>query len=313
MRKYLALLTLIISSLLFVGCASVDYTRVYTGSGSIIDEISIVLDKEEFTSGKAQSVYNIVKNDVDLYADAIDNWAKTTFTGYIDEVSLYEVFTKGIKVDTTQMKSEANGYTFSIFITFKELYHFIYFYGLNTPEILEQQGIINIEGAVGFATEDYGPFLQSYLQGKYEIDNSPLFTYKAVWSSDNAYENFSRLIRSNDQTYLDYYISRINSVMDTTYTQEEVLDNVEINQHFQTTESRIKGDTTHVDGLSQAGFTIYSWNLNEDGEQTIDIYRARPVTVWWYVVAVVVSGLCVGFMFIKLRKNKEKLEELDGQ
>jgi len=198
-----------------------------------------------------------------------------------------------------------------VFITFSELYHFIYFYGLNTPEILQKYGIIDIDGAVGFATEDYGPFLQEYIKNNYSIDESPIFTNKYIWSTDNVLNHFSRLTRTTDQTYLEYYIARINSLLDTTYTEEEILDNVDINQHFQTTQTRIKGDTEYFDGLSQPGFVIYSWDLNLDGSQSIDIYRLLPVTTWWYVLGVGIALVCIVVMFItfRIKKNGEKKNE----
>ena len=306
-KKIAMFVILIISVICLAGCANVNYTRVYSVDGVIIDDITFTLNKDIFdTTAKANAVIEAVKSDVQALDLAIDNWVKQNFAGkYVGTDSMEEYFADGYSVVLApKVEEDDEGYIYYFSIKYKTLQHFIYFYGLNTADIIETYGLYNIEDVEPFMAKDFGPFISQILIGNYNIDDPNLFIKDLVWTKDNVYKYFTDMEKSNGDKYLDYYIDIANNALGQEYNEDTILNNVVIKEMYQTTEDRYDSDgNMYRDG---SGYIIHQWEI-EDVTDKISFMRHRPNQVWWYVSAVVIS-ICgaVILLFLHRKKGEEK-------
>ncbi len=300
-----------IACISMVGCANIDYRRIYTKSGSIIDEVNITLSKDMFNNSNSEALYGTIKSDVDNYYRAVTQWIDDNMGDkYVSDINLGQEFKENISVRTTERRASADGYTFSIIIEFTSIEYYIYFYGLNTPEILAKYGVIDIEGVKGFDIKDYGQFMTDIVTSDYDIREDAWCTKKLVFGSDSIVDKFGNIYRGMDQKYLDYYVTRVNSLLSTSYTSDEVLDNIDIIQSFETNDKRFKSNADKVYNDPELnGYIVHEWNLNDLNGKEMELYRLSPVRVWWYVIGLAVAGISILYMFIRNANLKTKKEK----
>ncbi len=303
-KKLATFFILILCAISMVGCASVEYTRVYSYDGVIIDDISITLDKTTFdTDAKAMAVLDEVKGDVQNLELAVDAWVKENFGGkYVGTDSMESYFADGYDIDIAPEVTETDTrYTFYFYIQYATLQHFIYFYGLNTDEVIETYGLYDIDDVQPFLAEDFGPFISQIIEGKYNEESLNLFITDHVWQKENAYSTFATMDRTEGQAYLDYYIDIANDTLGEDYSYDNVLDNVDVTQYYETTESRY--DSNGDMGVSgQTGYYVHRWQI-EDIEDSITFVRHRPNRVWWYVLAIAISLVVLAILLFIFRKK----------
>ena len=300
-----------IACISMVGCANIDYRRIYTKSGSIIDEVNITLSKDMFNNSNSEALYGTIKSDGDNYYRAVTQWIDENMGDkYVADINLGQEFKENISVRTTERRASADGYTFSIIIEFTSIEYYIYFYGLNTPEILAKYGVIDIEGVKGFDIKDYGQFMTDIVTSDYDIREDAWCTKKLVFGSDSIVDKFGNIYRGMDQKYLDYYVTRVNSLLSTSYTSDEVLDNIDIIQSFETNDKRFKSNADKVYNDPELnGYIVHEWNLNDLNGKEMELYRLSPVRVWWYVIGLAVAGISILYMFIRNANLKTKKEK----
>jgi hypothetical protein len=288
-----------------IGCASVDYTRIYSVDGVIIDNVNITLNKDVVSSdAKAQQIYDVIQQDVLNFEHSINAWVKDNFNGvYVGTDSVEKYFSDGIGVDISIMTETDNSYTFYFTIHYDSLQHFIYFYGLNTEEVIEMYSLNDLGDVSPFMADDFGPFISQIIEGNYDIENVNMFITDYVWSKDNAYSIFTTMERSEGESYLDYYINQANNILGEDYASDTVLDNVNVTESYETTEDRYDSNGT-VGINASTGYYVHEWKI-EDINQEIIFNRHRPQQVAWYVLAIVISLAVVVALLFVYRKKKE--------
>lgn len=120
---------LIFLSLIFTGCASIEYQRVINTDGSIVDAVAVKLDVEKITNAG----YNKVKvtNDIKIKMTGYINSIVNSFIIRDDNLSSLD---KSAVINNTQtLVSESDTYIVAS-IKFNNYATFKYFYGLHLNE-----------------------------------------------------------------------------------------------------------------------------------------------------------------------------------
>ena len=306
-KKIAVFVILILSGICcLTGCAHINYSRVYSADGVIIDDVTISLSKDTFDSeAKARAVFDAVKADVQALDLAIDNWVKDNFGGkYVGTDSMESYFASGYNIGLASNISDQNDcYEYYFYIEYRSLEHFIYFYGLNTDSVIETYGLHDVADVQPFMSDDFGPFISQILIGNYNIDDPNIFIRDLVWSKDNAYHSFSDMTKSNGDKYLDCYIDIANVTLDEDYSKDTVLDNIEFTERYETTENRY--DCNGKKYVDSSGYVVHEWEINDISDQ-ITFMRHRPNQAWWYVSAVVVTMAVALILLVLYRKKGDK-------
>ncbi len=297
LKKIFCFLILIFSACFACGCAQINYTRYYTESGTVIDRVDISFDGNKFSQTQARNMYTIIQQDVLRYYDEIKEWEQDNFANkYVNETSVLDYFKKGITVTITNLETNNGNYEFGFNIQFATLEQYVYFYGLNTDEVLNKYGFAKLENVQPFATNDYGPFVSSLVSGDYRKERANLFNNSYIWQDNNIFQYFQQEQREDDQSYLDYYIVRSNDILGEEYTEDNVFDNITLKENFETSDARYKSNADGVYRDNEIGYVIHSWSLTSDDSQ-LEVYRVLPVQVWWYVLAVAITFVAIIIMF----------------
>lgn len=316
LKKFVLVIFLVLAVCL-TGCADVRYRRIFDKSGSIIDEVVISIDKEAIEANDAETLYQEVKKDFTDYAGAVSQWIKDNFAGmYIEDASVETYIRQGITTSVIEKTESPTSYVFGFVTQFDTIEHFVYFYGLNNYEefdVVETLGLHNFEGVTGFDIEDYGPFISENVTNQYTKDETPLFTTGYIWSSNNVYDNFKLMEKSDAITYLDYYCSRVSTLTDTAYTADDVKQYVNVTQVFETNDDRIFGNSDKVYADPELrGYTVYEWNLNDDMGKTIEIQRNLPVSYAWIMLALILTFAFTIALFVIYYTKKRQVNKLEG-
>ncbi|MBE5735166.1 MAG: hypothetical protein E7361_01810 [Clostridiales bacterium] len=305
-KKFATFFILILVAVCMVGCASVDYTRIYSTDGVIIDDVTITLNKDVFdTYAKADAIVQAVKTDVQAFDLAISAWVKENFSGKYDGMeSMEEYFAKGYTVGiSSEVEETEDSYSFYFFIKYHTLQHFIYFYGLNTEDVILTYGLYDVDEVKPFMVDDFGPFISQILKGNYDIDEESLLINNYLWSKDNAYQYFINMEKTTGEKYYDCYIDKANTVLDGAYTSDNVLENVVVTERYETTENRYHSDNMYRD--YNTGYIVHEWQI-EDVSDSITFVRHRPEQVAWYVMALVISMVVLVILLFVFRKKGDK-------
>ena len=309
--KIILFFILIFSVMLLSGCGAIDYRRIYVpdnnGEGvSVIDDILVCLDKDTYSNAQSQMLYAYVKADVNELELSKTAWVEENFRGeYYEGVNLYDYFNSGISIKTTELLETDSQYYFNIVFQFKSTQHFVYFYGLATPEVIERNGFIDFGEVSKFKFDDFGPFLEEIANGDYDLVGVNPFLNVYEWSSTDFYTKFQSQTRFNDETYVDYYVDKVNSVLSSDYTKEEILSNIEIGQYFETSDTRFSSNADSLIYDADLNMFMHYWDIDGD-DVVLKIYRNSPVTYMWYIFALGVSLICVGVMFVIYKCKKKK-------
>lgn len=125
------MLTFILCFIIFLttGCASIQYERVVNTDGTILDAVSVKLDKEKITNAgfNIETVTNDVKNKMNLYLNALVQSFYNRDDGLLDieKIAVYNNLTTGVSIQ--------NDYIIAS-IKFRNYNSFRYFYGLHLVE-----------------------------------------------------------------------------------------------------------------------------------------------------------------------------------
>jgi len=319
--KYKALISkisifviLIFTLVTFTGCGAISYRRIYIPNPAdtgvaLIDEIAVTYDKTKYTETQALLIHDYVKADVNKLELAKVQWAKDNFEGeYYSEVHLFDYFNNGISFKTTDLKSDDNYYFFYVTLQFYSIQHFAYFYGYATPDVIERNGFIDFGEVSKFEFSDFGPFLGEIAKGEYDIVNVNPFLNEVEWKSEDFITKFKDEIRLGDETYIDYYVDRVNSVLGTDYTEEDMFDNMTFSQIFETSDSKFTSDSDKLYYDEDLGLLMHYWEINE-GESELLLAKNSPIQYVWYIAAVIVVLVAVAIMFIINIKKKNRDEK----
>jgi len=285
-RVIFAFVILIISAFGFAGCANVEFIRAVDPNNVIIDKLIVEVDESKINKSgvELKSVMDSINDDLISFRLSVEKW-KSQFDGY--EI-IKNVIGDGIHVDVSIIKNKA-----SIAIEFANWQMFGLFYGYTEVEDYEYSK----------AMEDIGPFIDKILTEEYDNEQFGLFLIKYSIIRNSGIKGEIKDFVFNGTNYYDKYVNLTNN--------HYSLDDIGISQIFAYPDDRIynNADVSYVEG----GMTFMQWNLNNKSDSfQMEIHKLIPKTIWWYVVALVLSAIFVIVItiVIMIKLKKQPIEKI---
>lgn len=274
---------LVMSCLVFSGCASVHYSVVVTPDGSVQQGFQVSLDKSKITlagydytdiASRIETIFqdSVNKNSQNIARFCIENGKNPISCG---------IETKYERVD------EQNFYGY---ITFENI------------SIYRQ----------------YSDFISGGSSGDEGEDNSKieenLFFIKDISYNDTVYSGIDE--KDADGNYTNSIVKAFTDYFDGSAegTQKFTLDDVQYNFYYGVPTTKLHSNSDHI--ISQSGVEIHQWvfdstNLN-DPIQTWTI-SIKPVA--WYVLALVLTFILIIILFIicLIKKKSKKIQNTIAQ
>lgn len=219
--KKIFCLILLCSLILFTGCASVEYQRVVSSDGTILDAVSVKLDKEKITNAgfDFDSAKNGVKNKMNNYLLQIVN----AFQTRSDNLTLIEKF--AVMNNLSYSVLEQDDYIIAG-IKFKNYNAFKYFYGLHLVEDSDddtkvvEEFLVNkyiTTGKTIYSSDDAqyitNDFL-AYFDNKFTLDDAEL-SYVFGTSSDKLYSDATNHFSLSGINFHQWIIDDVNQEINT--------------------------------------------------------------------------------------------------
>ncbi len=288
-KKYFTIISLLLFSVFsFFGCANIEFIRAIDSSNTIIDKLVINLDESKInkSGNELADVMNSIDSDMISFRNEIEKW-KLQFASYPD---LLQKLKLGIIVEVSKPLINQ----ISIAIQFSDWQMFGLFYGY--AEIEDE----NFEYSK--AIQDVGPFIDKILAGEYSQENYGLFLIKYSILKNNGIIDDIKSFEFDGINYYNKYIELMNN--------RYGIDDVNVSQIFAYPDDRIysNADNQEIEG----DLTLLRWDFNDKDENfEMVIYKLTANSVWWYILAFVISVIFIGIMlFVIKRKNKGKTEEI---
>ncbi len=275
MKKFLSVICmLVVSVLLFSGCASVNYSVIMNSEGKIEQAMQVNLDKNEITlAGYSYSeVYNNVVNDFDNYFYSPEGSLKIAVINY--------ALKKNKSIDDCGIK----------------LYR----------ESLEDEGIIF--GSIVFDS----PLIYKEFYNITDDDDDQTIIEKTWFYNREISESetiFSAILKEGTSAnqiadkYLDYFDGSLAG------TTKKTLEDADYNFFYGVPTNKLYSNSDRV--FTQSGITIHEWNFSASqlGDK-IRTYTLAVKPTAWYILALVLTAVVVGIILIigLLQKKFKKTE-----
>lgn len=219
--KKIFCLLILCSLILFTGCASIEYERIISSDGTILDAVSVKLDEEKITSAgfDLESAKSDVKNKMNNYLLQIVN----AFQTRSDNLTLIDKL--AVMNNISYSVLEQNNYIIAS-IKFKNYNAFKYFYGLHLIEDtgdntkIVEDFLVNkyvTTGKTIYSTADAqlitNDFL-AYFDNKFTLDDSSL-SYVFGTSSDKLYSDATNHFSLNGINFHQWIIDDVNQEINT--------------------------------------------------------------------------------------------------
>ena len=286
----IAISMLIISALICVGCAEIQFFRAIDANNVIIDKLVIELDESKLNKKglDLKTIIDTIDDDMDLFRIYVDNW-KNQFDNY---KTIKEVIKDGIFVEVTPTDNKI-----SIAIQFSGIELFGLFYGYAEIEDVEYVSAI----------KDVGPFISSMVADEYTNENLGLFLMKYSILKSGSIAGQIENFEFHGTKYYDKYMSLTNNKFS--------LEDIDLSQYFIYPDDRLhsNADYSYVEG----GLTWMQWDLdNKSQDFEMEIYKIGARVPWWYALALVISAVFVLvftiIVFVRAKKNpREKITRWD--
>lgn len=280
------LILLVVSMVCFFGCARVEYIRAIDPSGVIIDRLVVELDESKINkAGKTLAeVRSSIEGDMMTLRSSVQAWKN-------DIGSRYPELSDSIEIGITCLPPTTIGNKVSQSIEFANWKMFGIYYGLIEIDGVEYDKVI----------DDVGPFVEEILKGDYTEENAGLFTYKYAQIKDkNILSNIkdAKEVGGNDYSNLyDKYRNYLNNYYD--------IDDLKMVQTFTYPLNNANEKLyTNADEVEIAGGVVFmQWDLNDNDDSLLEIYKLAPRMTAWYVLAIIISITVLCIIVINVAKK----------
>lgn len=282
-RLFSVICLLVMSCLVFSGCASVHYSVLVGTDGSVQQGFQVSLDKNKITmagydyNDVASKVETIFQNSVNTNAQNILNYCL------------------------------ANNKTFLTC-------------GIETKyERVDEQ---NFYGYIAFANltiyREYSDFLSGGASSGDDEDNTKveenLFFIKDIDLNDTVYAGIDA--KDADGNYTNNVVKAFTDYFDGSVegTQKFTLDDVEYNFYYGVPTTKLHSDSDHI--ISQSGVEIHQWVFDSSElNNPIQTWTISIKPVAWYVLALVLTFILIIILFIicLIKKKSKKIENTIAQ
>lgn len=292
----LAFVMLILSAFCFAGCANIEFIRAIDSQNVIIDKLVIEVDESKINKSgvELKTIMDSINDDLIAFRLSVDKW-KEQFDNHAE---IKNMIKDGIYVDASIIKNKA-----SIAIQFANWQMFGLFYGYTEVDDFEYSK----------ALEDIGPFVDKMMTEDYDNEQFGLFLIKYSIIRNSGIGNKLTDFTFNNTNYYEKYINMTNN--------HYSVDDISLSQIFAYPDDRVynNADSKYVQG----GMTFMQWSLDDKPEDfQMEIYKLVPKSLWWYILALVISAIFViiitVIIVIRYKKNpREKITrwevEKDGK
>ena len=280
-RLFSVICLLVMSCLVFSGCASVHYSILVGTDGSVQQGFQVSLDKNKITM--AGYDYNTIASKIELiFLDSV-NQNSQNIQKFCQEKGVLDcgIETKYERVD------EQNFYGYIAF---------------DSIAIYRQ----------------YSDFLSGGSSSGDEQDNSKteenLFFIKDISFNDTVYCGIDE--KDADGNYTNSVVKAFTKYFDGSVegTQKFTLDDVEYNFYYGVPTTKLHSNSDHI--ISQSGVEIHQWVFSSSElNNPIQTWTISIKPVAWYVLALVLTFILIIILFIicLIKKKSKKIENTIAQ
>lgn len=275
MKKFLSVVCLlVVSVLLFSGCASVNYSVIMNSEGKIEQAMQVNLDKSEITLAgySYDEVFDKVGADFDSYFYSPEGSLKIKILEYALKKH-EDVDECGIKLYRESLKDEGiifGSIVFDSYKIYKEFYNI---------------------------TDDDND--QTIIEKTWFFD-------REISESDSIFSSILQEGSGSNQIaseYLDYFDGSLAG------TTKKTLEDADYNFYYGVPTTKLYSNSDRV--FTQNGITIHEWNFSASqlGDK-IRTYTLAVKPTAWYILALVITIVIVGIVLVigLLQKKFKKTE-----
>lgn len=277
---------LLVSCLVFSGCASVHYSVLVNTDGSVQQGFQVSLDKNKITM--AGYNYSDVANKVEtIFQNSVNNNSKNIANYCLANGK--SIFNCGIATQYERVDEQ----NFYAYIAFENIATYT----------------------------NYSKFLSGGSSGSEADDNSNLqenpFFIKDIEVNDTVYSGLDE--KDADGNYTNQIVKAFTDYFDgsTEGTQKFTLDDVEYNFYYGLPTTKLHSNSDKV--ISQSGVQIHQWVFNSSNlNEPIQTWTIQIKPVAWYVLALVLTFILILILFIiclikkKYKKSRKYIKKIEN-